>query len=135
MSTSCAIGLALPDGTALAIRCHYDGYPAGVGAILKEAYLTQEKVLALISLGEISSLGRHLEPVPGKPHTLHKRQDDVTLAYCRDARQPLSAPVIFNSAADFLKNGHSSMYVYYLYLFNDGAWHLNAALEFTDFLP
>ena len=43
MSTSCAIGLVMPDGIVQAIRCHYDGYPANVGAILNEAYLTGRK--------------------------------------------------------------------------------------------
>lgn len=44
------------------IYCHFDGHVGGVGKILQEHYRTEEKVQALINLGDLHSLGPTLEP-------------------------------------------------------------------------
>ena len=40
----------------LGIYCHWDGYPDGVGAELKENYSTYEDILNLILLGDCSCI-------------------------------------------------------------------------------
>lgn len=64
MSTRSYIGKW--DGDSIkAIYCHFDGYPNGVGRMLKEHYNSDDKIDELISLGGISSLGEKtkLEPI------------------------------------------------------------------------
>jgi hypothetical protein len=56
MSTRSRITQALPNGTFKSIYCHFDGYLSGVGKILLEDYNTEEKLAALLDLGDISSI-------------------------------------------------------------------------------
>lgn len=56
MLTSCAIGIEQKDGSVRAIRCHYDGYPGGVGAYLAGGYGMLEKAVDLIDHGELREL-------------------------------------------------------------------------------
>ena len=57
MSTRSRIAMQNEDGSIKSIYCHFDGYPDGVGATLKEHYTDPKKVEELINLGDISSLG------------------------------------------------------------------------------
>ena len=61
MSTRCRIGIDKGDGVIRSIYCHFDGYPKGVGAILRDHYRLVHKADKLIRLGDISTLGP--EPV------------------------------------------------------------------------
>ena len=60
MATTCRIGI-LKENKVESIYCHYDGYLAGVGVILKDNYKTKEKVEELIALGDIAELGTTTE--------------------------------------------------------------------------
>jgi hypothetical protein len=57
MSTRSRIGIKNDDGTITSIYCHSDGYLGGVGAILADCYSTDEKVRALLAVGNVSELG------------------------------------------------------------------------------
>lgn len=57
MSTRSRIGMIQKDGSVKSIYCHFDGYPEGVGAVLKKHYTNPEKVEELLELGDISVLG------------------------------------------------------------------------------
>ena len=124
MSTACAIGRQLPDGTVEANRCHWDGYPAGVGVILGDAYRRPDQIAALLALGDLSSLGRKLTPEAGEHHSFTRPASDVVVAYHRDRGEPLKPPVPFRDADDFLNHGQDEMEADYLYLFADGEWLL-----------
>lgn len=50
------IGKQLKDGSILAVYCHYDGYPAFNGRVLRDHYKTEEKVNKLIDGGFMSCL-------------------------------------------------------------------------------
>ena len=63
MATRSNIGMQQSDGTIKAIYCHWDGYPAGVGATLAEHYTDPAKVEALINLGDFSSLEPNIEDI------------------------------------------------------------------------
>ena len=43
------------------IYCHWDGYPSHNGVLLAEHYADQDKVDALINLGDISRLGVNID--------------------------------------------------------------------------
>lgn len=61
MATRCAIGQADANGKWKIIYCHNDGYPEGVGAVLKAFWQDRDLAKELISLGSISILGTSIE--------------------------------------------------------------------------
>lgn len=66
MSTRARIGFSatnnpLSGWEIRSICVHADGYPLEVGRILSEHYRDDDKVLALIALGDLSSLGPDLD--------------------------------------------------------------------------
>lgn len=54
MSTRSFIGIQNENNTIDGIYCHFDGYPAGVGRVLKESYTDVCAVRELIAHGDIS---------------------------------------------------------------------------------
>jgi len=56
MATRSRIGLQLSDDSIVSVYCHYDGYPAYNGRILRTHYNTREKVEALVDGGDVSCL-------------------------------------------------------------------------------
>ena len=75
-----------------AILCKHDGHLLGVGKTLLEHYSDEQKVLDLIALGSIQSLGPEL----GSAHNANAQyqgcekegQPDWTVAYARDWGEP-----------------------------------------------
>ena len=61
MATRSRIGYETAIGKFRTIYCHWDGYPEGVGKILKEHYTNPADIERLIDLGDISSLRETLE--------------------------------------------------------------------------
>lgn len=59
MATRSAIGMEV-DGKIVAIYCHWDGYVENNGEILYRHYQTPEKILQLISFGDLSSLAAEI---------------------------------------------------------------------------
>lgn len=82
MSTHSAIIMKRPDGIFAGIYCHFDGYPEGVGMMLRDHYQDANKVAALIQLGDISSLDMRVDPIG--PHSYKEPEDGTTVAYGRD---------------------------------------------------
>lgn len=56
MVTRSRIGILNEDQSITSIYCHWDGYPDGVGATLKEHYSSTPRALRLQSMGDMSSL-------------------------------------------------------------------------------
>jgi hypothetical protein len=61
MSTRSYIGTLKEDKQVFFVYCHFDGYPTGVGRILREYYDGPERVARLLSFGNISSLATLIE--------------------------------------------------------------------------
>lgn len=63
MSTRSTIGVQSKDGTIQAVYCHFDGYPAGVGAALLASHNNEEAARQLVALGDLRcvSLSRGVE--------------------------------------------------------------------------
>lgn len=64
------------------IYCHFDGYPDHNGKILFEHYNTQEKVKALLNLGDLSSLAPSVACPEG--HSFEYKIPGYCVAYGRD---------------------------------------------------
>lgn len=117
MATRSRIGIELEDGTVKSIYCHWDGYPEHNGKILNEYYLDRTKVLELIELGDISTLGTSVSAT--EPHDFDNPQTGVTVAYHRDRNDSYNKPRI-NST---VKNFFSSDIEEFGYVFtNDESW-------------
>ena len=56
MGTRSRIGIQLSDDSIMSVYCHWDGYPAFNGRVLRDNYDTVEKVRELIDGGNISAL-------------------------------------------------------------------------------
>ena len=64
MSTRCLIGMINGDGTGEYMRVNCDGYPEWVGRVLAKNYATRDKAAEVIAMGDLSCLGRTLDPKP-----------------------------------------------------------------------
>ena len=72
----------MDDSRVMHVYCHWDGYPTGVGATLKQSYKERSKVLELIRHGDISTLQPAINPV-GR-HNFHRPEQGVTVFFGRD---------------------------------------------------
>lgn len=102
MSTCSYIGIRNPDKTIKAIYSHWDGYVEHNGRILFENYKDKEKIVALLALGDISSLDKDVAPAEGVEHSFDNPAEGVVVAYHRDRGEDYSAPMEFkdNNALD-----------------------------------
>ena len=116
MATRSTIAIERADGTVARIYCHWDGYPEGVGATLKQHYTTPEKIEALIALGAVSSLDASIECPEG--HNFNNRVDGCTIFYGRDRGDKNCEAEILHSYQMYL-NGEMQEYNY---IFRNGAW-------------
>ena len=107
MGTPCAIGKKMEDGSVCAIRCNYDGYVAGAGAILGGWYTDAAKVEALLVLGKLSQLAE--EPAD-------------CVAYHRDRHEPMRSAKQLASVEDYQRTAKGEMSADYLYLYDKGCW-------------
>lgn len=122
MSTQCIIAKKTASGYK-SIYCYYDGYPEGVGAMLKRHYMDSKRVNALIALGDISSLNREI----GQSSEKHgfgfgQMVDTWTLAYHRDRRESWKD----TKPKRFRSYGELEMYAggmaKYLYVYENEKW-------------
>jgi hypothetical protein len=98
MATRSTISIETSKGIR-SVYCHYDGYLSHNGKLLKENYNTEEKVNALIDLGDLSQLGESLES---------------TVAYHRDRKESL----YINECSSLESLDGQD----YNYLFRNGEW-------------
>lgn len=113
------------------IYCHWDGYPTHNGKILLEHYNSQERVEALIALGDLSSLRENLAPPEGVVHTFDKpymenphdnySHTKVTVAYGRD-RGETSPDYILPKVGKSPDEVADQIDCAYIYVFRNGRW-------------
>ena len=98
MATRSTIARKVGD-TIQSIYCHWDGYPAGVGTTLQEHYTTDEKIDALMALGDLSVLGTEIGSKKDfDVSVLH----DECLAYGRDRGEHGAAAKVHETYIDFI---------------------------------
>ena len=117
MSTRSTIGLLRADGTVRHIYCHYDGYPAGVGKMLRDHYTTSEAVNALLDLGNLSEL---LEEI-GEKQDFYDPVSRMCVAYGRDRGDDEQEATMSINEDEFASDANCTDY---RYLFRDGVWFM-----------
>lgn len=108
--------------------CHWDGYPNNNGKILLNNYTDRERVRKLISLGEMSSLGKYISPEEcgqeASKHTFDDPIKDVTVYYGRDRGESDTAPFETQNLDPIIDDTWAE----YVYVFGlDDKWYAMAA--------
>ena len=107
MGTRSRIGIQLKDNSVLSVYCHYDGYPAFNGRVLRDHFDTPEKVKDLIDGGDMSctwtNAGWNNETLP-KSGPLYYTMRNETLES--------NAPRYDESIFDFLDKKNNEEYAY-----------------------
>mgnify|MGYP001434193364 CR=1 FL=1 len=145
MATRSMIGRQHADGTISATYCHWDGYPAHVGAILQQHYASADRIDALQALGALSELGpeigaAHPFDAHRPSHAAHDpRYASWCLSFFRDRGDRLMpTPLHCDDAAALLQAGDDwgAEYVYlwqgsawYVRDYRDGVWQLLAVVQ------
>ena len=80
MATRSTIAMRLEDGSVRSVYCHFDGYPDGVGATLREHYTNTAKIEQLLDLGDLSVLDVEI----GEKVDFNGRPEGQCLFYGRD---------------------------------------------------
>ena len=83
MATRWTVGKVLEDGTIRSVYGHWDGYPDGVGAMLKAHYTDPAKIDRLLDMGDISSLDEQIG-APTEQNPFENRTPGITCFYGRD---------------------------------------------------
>ena len=68
MSTCSYVGILNADGSVEMIYVHSDGYPTGNGKILRDYYNTEDRVRAMIALGDASEISSYLSKADIENH-------------------------------------------------------------------
>ena len=99
--------------------CHWDGYPAYNGVILRDHYSDPEKLAELLSHGDMSTLG----PSVGQAHAFDDRDPAITTYYGRDRVEtgPHTEPSRSSSLQEMLDRAGSRGCEFF-YLFAEGQW-------------
>jgi len=130
MATRARIAIKIPGGYK-SVYSHWDGYPEGVGAILKKYYKNPAKVKKLISLGDISILG----PLVGVKHPFSnydkkgmsyddwkKRYGNMTTYYGRDRGEKNVGAKTSRTFEQLGVTADRAGGAEYLYVFSNGRW-------------
>ena len=116
-------------GRVMSVYCHCDGYPKGVGEILRKHYTTDDAVTELVALGNLSVLGARIAPPLGATHSFAAPLDDVTIAYARDRGDDWTEekPTDHYSVTNWLADSLANTFYEHIYLFRDSGWsHIDA---------
>ena len=119
MGTRSTIAVQLEDGSVIQSYCHWDGYLSFNGRILQEAYKDRDAAVALVQLGDMSSLGRRV--VPNGEHSFQKPEEGTTVYYGRDRGEKDTGPNVFATLNEYYKDFQCEEYNY---LFRNGRWEV-----------
>lgn len=114
MSTNSSIAVLKSDGTVIATYCHFDGYFSHMVEALNLGHDSYEKALALVSGGEIESIGARIDDGTGTYDWSAVQRFPV------GGREP---SVVFESYEDYLMNEHKIPASGYHYIFKDDNWY------------
>ena len=120
MSTHCLICRKNADTSYDYIYCHWDGYYEHAGNILSKYYNTKEKVDDLIALGDLSSIGKKLNPTTDA-HSFDNPEPDVCVAYGRDRHEKDVGP---HHRSTININDEE-----YMYLYENGEWYTSVVRQ------
>ena len=112
MSTRSVIGIVNEDGTIICIYCHNDGYPEGVGAMLKNNYTEETKIRNLLALGDISCLGKGI------------LLEEGTRAYGRDRGEQGTVAQKYLNERRLMRVARNNYDAEYVYLWEQRGWKI-----------
>jgi|688.fasta_scaffold521633_2 hypothetical protein len=121
-TTHSYIGIQNSDGTIQAVYCHNFGYPEGLGVTLQTHYNSLAAALEIMKLGDLSFLGKKLNPPSNQVHSWENPSQDISIAYGRD-RGEVGTEVKHFGNLDKLMFFCASTLANCVYLFRDGAWY------------
>ena len=125
MATRSNIAYKTAEGKIRSVYCHWDGYPAYNGEVLKRFYNSFDRAVALVELGSISALKEHLHSQsPG--HDYENPIDEVTIAYHRDRGEELSIQE-YDDIPTWIEDMEE-----FAYLYTDNGWIVNAYQKKDD---
>ena len=122
MGTRSRIGIQLQDESIVSVYCHYDGYPAFNGKVLRDNYDTVDKVKELIDGGDMSctwtNSGWGNETLP-----------ETGALYYTSRGESLedNAPRLDKDMEEFFSDGEE-----YSYIFRNGNWFAYDMNYFDD---
>jgi len=125
MATRSTISIKTTKNGGKTIYCHWDGYPANNGKILKTAYNTKEKVMELIALGNLSILNENIGEKIGFDG-FDSRKTPQCLAYGRDREEKGQKARTFKGLPTEKQQWN--------YLFDNGKWFV-AEDDSNKFVP
>jgi hypothetical protein len=104
------------DDVIFSAYCHWDGYLENNGEILNKHYRNPEKILQLISLGDMSSLGSEI----GEKHDFDNREHkDWTCYYGRDRGEDGTESKTWDNRKAMIEHHWDCEY---FYLWTNGDW-------------
>ena len=118
MATRSTIAFTRGNGIILQVYCHWDGYISYNGKLLQEFYNGLELADELVSLGDISSLGKYIIPT-GDTHDFNNPEEDCTVYYGRDRGETMVQPRVFDDFDDYVKNAR---FQEFNYIWRNGEW-------------
>lgn len=130
MSTRSTIAMLSGNDSVRAVYCHSDGYPAYVGAMLRQYYDTPEKVEQLLGMGFISML----EPAIGEKHPFDVRGYGQSTFYKRDRGDEESDAVTI-PVAELGQFADMECDAEWVYLFKEGEWYTSPVGKNLKFEP
>lgn len=130
MSTHANIAILKPNGDIQSIYCHFDGYPQYVGQILHDHYQTQEKVQALMDIGNIEALGEKIEPSELELKCQHWYSEEY-LSLDKEERERLRLDAkkhvrkVIGYKDPTLTKAVNHLWLYeYIYIFTPKGWYM-----------
>lgn len=136
MSTRCRIGLLLPDGKVKSVYCHSDGYPEGVGAVLKRCYNDRAEIEKLLEGGDISRLGEYYDEKEARAKWADYKHPYEGTKYYKDRGEDTPAR-IDESVWEFKQNigrtGEDYTYLFTPHYMGVERWQVCETPYFRDF--
>ena len=117
MATRFTIGKQMQDGTVRSVYGHWDGYPAHAGYILQNHYTDDQKVNALLDLGDLSVIDKNI----GEAHPFEDRPDGCCTFYNRDRGEDGVSALVHANVEEWLGFRRGS-WCEYGYLRVNGEW-------------
>ena len=118
MATRSTIGMVQEGGTIRSIYCHFDGYPDGVGVVLKDHYTDTTTIENLLDLGDLSVLDVEI----GEKQDFGARKEGWCLFYGRDRGEDGIDALVHADEHEWIGFRRGS-WCEYGYLWANGEWH------------
>ena len=110
MATRSTIALEYADGTVGQVYCHWDGYLAHNGEILRTHYMDPFKVRELLNLGDLSALAEDI----GTKHSFEDKVPNQCTFYGRDRGETEVGQMMYPDLQTYLSESRREEYDYLL---------------------